>query len=76
MTYFPDCFQKTLQIAVCTVLAAALLMPMSGQAASERKQSGKSKKPVATKVVERKKSTTLVATGFLLFPDCFRSEAA
>ncbi|MFW5329532.1 serine hydrolase [Hydrogenophaga sp. ZJX-1] len=58
MTYFPDCFQKTLQIAVCTVLAAALLTPMSGQAASERKQSGKSKKPVATKVVERKKSTT------------------
>jgi D-alanyl-D-alanine endopeptidase (penicillin-binding protein 7) len=57
MTYFPDRFQKTLQIAVCTVLAAALLMPMSGQAASERKQSGKSKKPVATKVAERKKST-------------------
>ena len=57
MTNFPNCFQKTLQIAVCTVLAAAMLMPMSGQAASERKQSGKSKKPVAAKVVERKKAT-------------------
>jgi D-alanyl-D-alanine endopeptidase (penicillin-binding protein 7) len=57
MTNFPNCFQKTLQIAVCTVLAAAMLMPMSGQAASERKQSGKSKKPVAAKAVDRKKAT-------------------
>jgi len=56
MTLFPNCFQKTLQIAVCTVLAAALLTPLVGQAASEQKPSAKSKKPVATKVVERKKS--------------------
>jgi len=56
MTLFPNCFQKTLQIAVCTVLAAALLAPLVGQAASEQKPSAKSKKPVATKVVERKKS--------------------
>lgn len=47
--------QKTLQVTVCAVFAAFLLVPLSGQAASSKQSVSKSKKPVAAKVVARKK---------------------
>jgi serine-type D-Ala-D-Ala endopeptidase (penicillin-binding protein 7) len=50
------CLQKTLQVTVCAVLAAFLLVPLSGQAASSKQAASKSKKAVAAKVVVRKKA--------------------
>jgi serine-type D-Ala-D-Ala endopeptidase (penicillin-binding protein 7) len=51
------CLQKTLQVTVCAVFAAFLLVPLSGQAAATKQSASKSKKPVAAKVVVRKKVT-------------------
>jgi serine-type D-Ala-D-Ala endopeptidase (penicillin-binding protein 7) len=48
--------QKTLQVTVCAVLAAFLLVPLSGEAASAKTSASKSKKAVAAKVVVRKKA--------------------
>lgn len=58
MKHFPVRFHKTVQMALCSMLLAAMLLPLTGQAASANKSASKNKRPVATTVAERKKAAS------------------
>lgn len=58
MMYFPLQIRKIVQMALCSLLVAAMFLPLSGQAASGKKTGSKNKRPVATTVAERKKAAS------------------
>ena len=59
MIIFANRLQIALQMAVCMGLAAAMAWPFNATAANSQKSTSKSTKPVAEKLVEKKKTASL-----------------